>query len=215
VIEVVADGVPAGLGAPIYGKLDSDLAAAMMSINAVKAVEIGDGMAAATLTGVENADEIRMGPDGPEFLSNHAGSKPEDAVDFSLYTNSTGGTGPIDFPTTPVMDADGYFSIVDRKKDMILVSGFNVYPNEVENVIAMMDEVFEAGVFGVPDAKTGEAVYAHVVPQADTLRPEAVIAHCRKHLAGYKIPKTVELRKELPKSPIGKVLRTVLRAEYK
>lgn len=73
VIEVTATGVPAGLGAPLYAKLDSDLASAMMSINAVKAVEIGDGMAAATLTGVENADEIRMGPNGPEFLSNHAG----------------------------------------------------------------------------------------------------------------------------------------------
>ncbi len=73
VIEVVATGVPAGLGAPLYGKLDSDLAAAMMSINAVKAVEIGDGMAVASLTGVDNADEIRMGPNGPEFLSNHAG----------------------------------------------------------------------------------------------------------------------------------------------
>lgn len=73
VIEVVATGVPPGLGAPLYGKLDSDLAAAMMSINAVKAVEIGDGMAAAALTGVENADEIRMGPEGPVFLSNHAG----------------------------------------------------------------------------------------------------------------------------------------------
>ena len=73
VIEVVATGVPAGLGAPIYGKLDSDLAAAMMSINAVKGVEIGDGMASAALTGVDNADEIRMGQDGPQFLSNHAG----------------------------------------------------------------------------------------------------------------------------------------------
>jgi chorismate synthase len=73
VIEVVADGVPPGLGAPLYGKLDSDLAAAMMSINAVKGVEIGDGMAAAALTGVENADEIRMGPAGPEYLTNHAG----------------------------------------------------------------------------------------------------------------------------------------------
>ena len=73
VIEVVARGVPAGLGAPVYGKLDSDLAAAMMSINAVKGVEIGDGMAAASLTGVDNADEIRMGAAGPEFLSNHAG----------------------------------------------------------------------------------------------------------------------------------------------
>ena len=73
VIEVVAEGVPAGLGAPLYGKLDSDLASAMMSINAVKGVEIGEGMAAAALTVVENADEIRMGPGGPEFLSNHAG----------------------------------------------------------------------------------------------------------------------------------------------
>ena len=73
VIEVVANGVPPGLGAPIYGKLDSDLAAAMMSINAVKGVEIGEGMAAAALTGVQNADEIRMGPDGPEYLTNHAG----------------------------------------------------------------------------------------------------------------------------------------------
>ena len=73
VSEVVATGVPAGLGAPLYGKLDADLAAGMMSINAVKAVEIGDGMASAALTGVENADEIRMGPNGPQFLSNHAG----------------------------------------------------------------------------------------------------------------------------------------------
>jgi chorismate synthase len=73
VIEVVASGVPPGLGAPIYGKLDADLAAAMMSINAVKGVEIGEGMAAAALTGVENADELRMGPNGPEFQSNHAG----------------------------------------------------------------------------------------------------------------------------------------------
>jgi chorismate synthase len=73
VIEVVATGVPPGLGAPLYAKLDSDLAAAMMSINAVKAVEIGDGMAVAALTGVENADEIRIGPNGPEYLSNHAG----------------------------------------------------------------------------------------------------------------------------------------------
>ena len=72
-IEVVAEGVPAGWGAPIYGKLDADLAAALMSINAVKGVEIGDGFAAAALTGEENADEMRQGNDGPRFLSNHAG----------------------------------------------------------------------------------------------------------------------------------------------
>jgi chorismate synthase len=73
VIEVVAEGVPAGIGAPLYAKLDGDLAAAMMSINAVKGIEIGDGMAVAALTGVENADEIRMGSGGPEYQSNHAG----------------------------------------------------------------------------------------------------------------------------------------------
>ena len=113
------------------------------------------------------------------------------------------------------MDADGYFRIVDRKKDMILVSGFNVYPNEVEDVIAMMDEVFEVGVIGVPDAASGEAVHACVVRQVETLSAESVVAHCRKHLTGYKIPRSVEFRKELPKSPIGKILRKVLRAEYK
>ena len=114
-----------------------------------------------------------------------------------------------------VMDADGYFKIVDRKKDMILVSGFNVYPNEIEDVIAQMDEVLEVGVIGVPDPRTGEAVRAYVVPVADGLTQEQVRAFCRKQLTDYKVPKTVEIRRELPKSPIGKVLRKDLKAEYK
>ncbi len=114
-----------------------------------------------------------------------------------------------------LMDADGYFKIVDRKKDMILVSGFNVYPNEVEDAIAAMDEVLEVGVIGVPDAKSGEAVRAYIVPQADGLTEEQVRAHCRKTLTDYKVPKTIEFRKELPKSPIGKILRKNLREEYK
>jgi long-chain acyl-CoA synthetase len=112
------------------------------------------------------------------------------------------------------MDEDGYFRIVDRKKDMILVSGFNVYPNEVEDAIARMDEVLEVAVIGVPDAKSGEAVRAYIVPQADNLSADSVRAHCRKLLTDYKVPKSVEFRKELPKTPIGKILRKDLKAEY-
>jgi len=114
-----------------------------------------------------------------------------------------------------VMDGDGYFRIVDRKKDLILVSGFNVYPNEVEDAIAQMDAVLEVAVIGVPDAKTGEAVRAYVVPLADGLTEEQVRTHCRRLLTDYKVPKAVEFRRELPKTPIGKILRKELRAEHR
>ncbi len=113
-----------------------------------------------------------------------------------------------------VMDADGYFKIVDRKKDMILVSGFNVYPNEIEDTIAQMEEVLEVGVIGVPDERSGEAVRAYVVPFAAGLTEEAVREHCHRHLTDYKVPKTIQIRRELPKTPIGKILRRELRAEY-
>ena len=109
------------------------------------------------------------------------------------------------------MDARGFFTITDRKKDMILVSGFNVYPNEVEGIIALHPGVLECGVAGVPDAKSGEAVKAVVVRKDPNLTKEALIAHCREHLTGYKLPRHVEFRDALPKSPIGKVLRRELR----
>jgi len=112
------------------------------------------------------------------------------------------------------MDRDGYFRIVDRKKDMILVSGFNVYPNEVEDAIAQMDEVLEAAVIGVPDARTGEAVRAYIVPLQEGLTEEAVRAHCKRLLTDYKVPKYVEFRREMPKTPVGKILRKALRAEF-
>jgi len=112
-----------------------------------------------------------------------------------------------------VIDGDGYYRIVDRKKDMILVSGFNVYPNEVEDVIARMDEVLEVAVVGVPDAQTGEAVRAFIVPQGAGCDEAAVRAHCRKYLTDYKVPKSVKLRTEMPKTPIGKILRKALREE--
>ena len=109
------------------------------------------------------------------------------------------------------MDSDGYFTIVDRKKDMILVSGFNVYPNEVEEQIAAVPGVLEVGVVGVPDDKTGEAVCAYVVATAPAPSTEAILAQCREHLSAYKVPKSVVFVDELPKSPIGKILRRQLR----
>jgi len=112
-----------------------------------------------------------------------------------------------------VMEPDGYFYIVDRKKDMIVVSGFNVYPNEVEDCLALHPGIFEAAVIGVPDDTTGEAVKAYVVLNDKSLTKEAIRAHCKEHLTAYKVPKRVEIRDDLPKSNVGKILRKDLRAE--
>ena len=114
-----------------------------------------------------------------------------------------------------VMDERGFVTIVDRKKDMILVSGFNVYPNEVEGVVAMNPRVLECAAVGVPDAKSGEAVKLFVVKKDDSLTADDVLQHCRAHLTGYKMPREVEFRKELPKSNVGKILRRELRDEAK
>jgi long-chain acyl-CoA synthetase len=110
-----------------------------------------------------------------------------------------------------VMEPDGFITIVDRKKDLILVSGFNVYPNEVEAVIAEHPDVVEVAVIGVPDEATGEAVRALVVARRPALDAEAIIQHCRERLTGYKVPKQVIFRDQLPKSPVGKILRATLR----
>jgi len=107
--------------------------------------------------------------------------------------------------------ADGSVTITDRKKDMILVSGFNVYPNEIESVVASHPGVLECGAVGVPDAKSGEAVKIVIVRKEPTLTKDAVIEHCKARLTGYKLPRHVEFRAVLPKSPIGKVLRRELR----
>ena len=109
------------------------------------------------------------------------------------------------------MDAQGFFFIVDRKKDMILVSGFNVYPNEVEDVIAMMPGVLEVAAVGVPDEKSGEAVKVVIVRRDPALTAEQVKAFCRDNLTGYKQPRFVEFRSDLPKSNVGKILRRELR----
>jgi long-chain acyl-CoA synthetase len=109
------------------------------------------------------------------------------------------------------MDEEGFFYIVDRKKDMILVSGFNVYPNEVEDVVAMMPGVLEVAAVGVPDERSGEAVKLVIVKKDPALTAEQVKAHARENLTGYKQPKIVEFRDELPKTNVGKILRRELR----
>jgi long-chain acyl-CoA synthetase len=117
-----------------------------------------------------------------------------------------------------VMEEDGFLRIVDRKKDLVLVSGFNVYPNEVEDALAKMEAVLEAAVVPIPDAKTGEAVRAYVVKNPDfagDLTTEDIIRHCKALLTDYKVPKSIILREELPKSPIGKILRKDLKAEVR
>jgi long-chain acyl-CoA synthetase len=112
-----------------------------------------------------------------------------------------------------VMDARGYVKIVDRKKDMVLVSGFNVYPNEVEGVIAAHPGVLECACIGVPDEHSGEAVKVFVVRKDPNLTAEALMAYCKENLTGYKKPKYIEFRDELPKTNVGKILRRVLRDE--
>ncbi len=112
-----------------------------------------------------------------------------------------------------VMDAEGYVKIVDRKKDMILVSGFNVYPNELEGVIAAHPGVLECAVIGVPDEAAGEVVKVFVVRKDPALTSEQLMDYCKRELTGYKKPKYIEFRDELPKTNVGKILRRALRDE--
>ncbi len=147
---------------------------------------------------------------GPQIMQGYW-NRPED-------TASTVRSGWLYTGDIAVMEDGGFLRIVDRKKDMVLVSGFNVYPNEVEDCLALIPEVLEAAVVGIPDAASGEAVRAYVVKNPDAegeLTREAIVAHCRKHLTGYKVPKSVIIRDALPKSPIGKILRKDLKAEVR
>jgi long-chain acyl-CoA synthetase len=112
------------------------------------------------------------------------------------------------------MDGDGYFTIVERKKDMIIASGYNVYPREVEEVLFEHPAIAEAAVVGLPDPYRGETVMAFVVLKAGaTAKEEEIVAFCKERVAAFKVPKRVEFRTELPKSLVGKVLRRALREE--
>jgi long-chain acyl-CoA synthetase len=106
---------------------------------------------------------------------------------------------------------NGYVFIEDRKKDMILVSGFNVYPNEIENVVVEMDGILEAAAIGIADERSGEAVKIYAVRKNDTVTEQDVLDYCRANLTNYKRPRSIEFRDELPKTNVGKILRRALR----
>ncbi|MCL1039100.1 long-chain-fatty-acid--CoA ligase FadD [Shewanella submarina] len=145
---------------------------------------------------------------GPQVMQGYW-QRPEE-TDKVIDQNGWLSTGDIGY-----MDDKGFFFIVDRKKDMILVSGFNVFPNEVEEVVALHPKVVEVAAVGVPHEVSGEIVKVFVVAKDKSLTEEAIIKHCRHHLTGYKVPKLVEFRDELPKTNVGKILRRELRDEVK
>ena len=159
----------------------------------------------------ESGSEVALGEpgellaSGPQIMLGYWNRPEESAATVSNGWLKTG-----DIATA---DSDGYFTIVDRKKDMILVSGFNVYPNEVEEQLAALPGVLEVGVIGVPDERSGEKVKAFIVSGANGPAVADVISYCREHMAAYKVPSLVEFVDELPKSPIGKILRRELRAQ--
>jgi long-chain acyl-CoA synthetase len=143
---------------------------------------------------------------GPQVMKEYW-NRPEETAKVMLHGEwfRTGDMG--------VMDEDGFFRIVDRKKDMINVSGFNVYPNEVEDVISGNAKVLEVAAVGIPDERSTEVVKVFVVKKDASLTADELIAFCRKNLTAYKVPKVVEFREELPKSNVGKILRRMLREE--
>jgi long-chain acyl-CoA synthetase len=140
---------------------------------------------------------------GPQVMKGYY-NKPEETA--KIIKDGWLSTGDVGF-----MDEEGYFKIVDRKKDMILVSGFNVYPNEIEEVLAMHPKVLESAAVGVKDNKSGEVPKVFIVKKDESLTEEEVIAHCRENLTAYKIPRYVEFRKDLPKTNVGKILRRELK----
>ena len=143
---------------------------------------------------------------GPQVMAGYY-NRPEETAKV-MTNDGFFKTGDLGF-----MNEDGYVKIVDRKKDMILVSGFNVYPNELEDVIVGHPKVLEAAAIGVPDEKSGELVKIFVVKKDESLTSEELMKYCREHLTSYKVPKSIEFRTELPKSNVGKILRKDLRAE--
>lgn len=153
--------------------------------------------------GVGEIGEIQVkGPQVMKGYYNRPEATADTVVDGWLCTGDIG-----------LMLKEGYFQIVDRKKDMILVSGFNVFPNEVEEVIASHPKVLEAAAIGIPHDKSGEVVKLFVVKKDNSLTAEEVLAFARENMTGYKVPKEVEFRKELPKTNVGKILRRTLKEE--
>lgn len=151
--------------------------------------------------GAGESGEIQI--KGPQVMKGYYNKPEETANTIKDGWLCTGDIG--------MMDTDGFFKIVDRKKDMILVSGFNVYPNEIEEVIAQHPKVLEVAAIGIPSEKSGEVVKVFIVRKDKSLKEKEIITFCKQHCTGYKVPKEVEFRDELPKSNVGKILRRKLR----
>ncbi|WP_115718080.1 long-chain-fatty-acid--CoA ligase FadD [Gallaecimonas mangrovi] len=166
-------------------------------------IELRDAESGELITDMSKPGEMWV--KGPQVMAGYW-NRPEATAD--CMKDGWFGTGDI-----ATVDEDGLFRIVDRKKDMILVSGFNVFPNEIEEVVAMHPKVVEVAAVGVPDEHSGEVVKIFVVAKDNSVTAEELIQHSRKHLTGYKIPKKVEFRDELPKTNVGKILRRALRDE--
>ena len=141
---------------------------------------------------------------GPQVMSSYW-NKDNEGIFFPGEWFRTGDIG--------LMDEDGFFKIVDRKKDMIKVSGFNVFPNEIENIASGHPKVLEVVAIGVPDEKSGEVIKVFIVKQDESLNIEEFIDFCKENMTAYKVPKHVEFRKELPKTNVGKILRRELKEE--
>ena len=153
------------------------------------------------ICGIQEAGEIQV--KGPQVMLGYLNRPDETAktiVDGWLCTGDIG-----------MMDEDGFFKIVDRKKDMIIVSGFKVFPAEIEDLISRHPKVLEAAAIGVPDEKSGEAVKLFIVKKDKSLTESDVHEYCKENLTNYKIPKSIEFRDALPKTNIGKILRRELR----
>lgn len=164
----------------------------------VRIWEDGKGLCA-----IGEVGEIQV--EGPQVMKGYYNRPDETANTIKDGWLCTGDMG--------TMDKEGFVKIVDRKKDMILVSGFNVYPNEIEDVVASHEKVLEVAAVGIPDEKSGEVVKIFVVKKDKSLKEKELIAYCRENLTGYKVPKEVEFRDELPKTNVGKILRRALREE--
>ncbi len=163
-------------------------------------------------------DEGNSLPPGPEHVGEIQARGPQVMKGYWQRPDATAETvkdGWLSTGDMGFMHPDGFFQIVDRKKDMILVSGFNVYPNEIEDVLAMHPKVRESCALGIPDEKSGEVVKVYIVKKDPSLTEQEIIEFCRENLTGYKVPKKVEFRDELPKTNVGKILRRALRDEKK
>lgn len=202
-------------GCPIaegYGLTETSPIVSFNPTNAIQLGTIGKPVAgtAVKVVDADGNDVMALGEpgelcvQGPQVMKGYW--QREDETRNSIDEDGWFHTGDI-----AVLQEDGYIKIVDRKKDMILVSGFNVYPNEVEDVVAAHPDILEAAAVGVPDEDSGEAIKLFVVSKNSELDAETLRKWCKKELTGYKVPKFVEFRDELPKTNVGKVLRRQLR----